>query len=1121
MNRNYLNEIEKKLSGVTSRENERDALKGSYLVISVVCAWVVLLGFLEIVFEFSSVVRTVLFYGSVTAIVVILIWLVIVPLFKSRFIFSKPDYFDAAKKVGNHFPEIKDELFNALQLVTEQNTHFSPELVNAAFERAYSKTKSFDFGSVIDFSSIKNFLRTAVITLTASVILLAAIPGLRSASYRIINYGRSFTIPPKFVFTIQPGNKEVTKGDNVSVIIKTTGEMPKEISLLMKQEDETEFAEKKLFADSSGTFKYEVGSVKSSFDYFASAEGIKSDLYKISVINRPVITNLELTIIPPAYSRLPEQIQRDNGNINTLPGTRVRVSISASREISKAAIAFGDSTTKQMQTTGVKASSEFTVMKDGSYQVFITDSQGNSNINPISYSIKLLADVFPTIEMISPAQNIKLGKETKVSLVSKISDDYGFSKMNLNYRLAASKYRKPSDSFTQVPITISNTLKEDEVYFVWDLAPLVLAEGEVLSYYLEVFDNDNVNGPKSAKTQQFTITVPSLDEIFADADTKQQDATKDLSKSLQEAEKLHDEFQKLSDDLKQNSKEISWDEKERAEKASEKFKELSKKVDEVSQKLSEMKNDLAKNNLLSEETLKKYNELQDLLNQMSGDEMKDAFKRMQDALQSMMRDNVQMSLEDLKANEEYFKKSLERTVNLLKRIQVEQKVDELTKRAEEIAKKVEELKNKTDQSSLSDKSKRDELSEHQSDITNDLKDLKDELKKLGEKMSGLTDMPKDELDKLQKEFDKQNNENLSSEAEKNLQQQQKSGAMQNQSQLSQNMQKMGKQFQSLQAGMQQMNQMKTFYDMMKIMNDLLTLSKDQENLKNKTDQLSPYSREFTENAKGQNEMIDNLSKVMKNMSALSQKTFAITPEMGKALGKAFSDMQQSITAMQNQNGPLAAQKQTNSMGDLNEAAELMKGGMDQLMSGGQGGGMMSMMQQLQMLSQQQMDLNKLTQMMNQGQLSQEMLAQMQRLAQQQDAIRKSLEELNKEARESGESKRLAANLEKILNEMKEVVTNLQSQKVNDDLVKQQERILSKLLDAQKSINERDYEEQRKSTVGKNIDRASPPDLILSTDEGRNKLKDELMRAIKEGYKKDYEDLIRKYFEALEKERNKK
>ncbi len=1124
MNQNYLAGIQKKLFQIIVRENRREGLKGLYLFVPAVSVLVVLLSFFEIFFEFNSAVRTILFYCSIVTIAVLFILLVVLPLLKNYSFWLRPDYLDAAKKAGSYFPEIKDELFNALQLVTEHNPHYSSGLIDAAFERVYTKTKNYDFDSVIDFGSIKKFLRTAAIFLTATIILFAIIPALSSASYRLINFNRNFVTPPKFVFIIQPGSKEVTKGDNIKIEIKTVGERPKEIYLLIKHEDETEFTEKYLQADSSGVFKYEIVSVKNSFNYFATAEGMKSDSYKISVINRPVITNLYLTITPPAYSRLPEQTQRDNGNINALPGSNVRISITASRNITKSEIAFGDSTAKPMQTKGVKAFANFTVIKDNTYQILITDAQGNSNVNPVSYSIKVLTDAFPAIEMVSPAeasQNIKLGKETKISLVSKISDDYGFSRMNLNYRLATSKYRKTSDAFTQVPITISNTLKEDEVYFVWDLEPLVLAEGEILLYYLEVFDNDNVNGPKSAKTRQFTITVPSLDEIFADADTKQQSTAKDLSQTLKEAEKLHDEFQKLRDDLKQNSKEISWEEKERAEKASERFKELSKKIDDISRKFSEMKNDLANNNLLSEETLKKYNELQELLDQMSSEEMKDAFKRLQEALQSMMRDNVQMSLEDLKANEEYFKKSLERTVNLLKRIQVEQKVDELTKRAEEIARKTGELKNKTDQSNLSEKTKREGLAERQKDITNDLKNLKDEMKKLSEKMNGLTDMPQDELNKLQHEFDKQNNENISSQAEQNLKQPQKNSALQNQQQLSQNMQSMAKQFQNLQSSMQQMNQMKSFYNMMKILNDLITLSKDQENLKNKTDQLNPYSSELAENTREQNEIIDNLNKVMQNLSALSQKTFAITPEMGRALGKALSEMQQSITAMQNQNSPLAAQKQTGSMSDLNEAAQLVKGGLDLMMNGGQAGGMMSMMQQLQMLAQQQMDLNKLTQMMNQGQLSQEMLAQMQRLAQQQESIRKSLEELNKEAREAGQSKRLAANLEKILNEMKEVVTNLQSEKVNDDLVKQQERILSKLLDAQKSINERDYEEQRKSTTGKNIDRSSPPDLILSTDEGRNKLKDELIKAIKEGYKKDYEELIRKYFEALERERGKK
>ena len=38
------------------------------------------------------------------------------------------------------------------------------------------------------------------------------------------------------------------------------------------------------------------------------------------------------------------------------------------------------------------------------------------------------------------------------------------------------------------------------------------------------------------------------------------------------------------------------------------------------------------------------------------------------------------------------------------------------------------------------------------------------------------------------------------------------------------------------------------------------------------------------------------------MSELSQKTFAISPEMGKALGNANQKMDQSMQSMQNRNG---------------------------------------------------------------------------------------------------------------------------------------------------------------------------------------------------------------------------
>ncbi|MBI5731178.1 MAG: hypothetical protein HY963_08580, partial [Ignavibacteriales bacterium] len=829
---NYFIELQKKLRSVVEYEKRRDGLRKLFISTTFLCILFLVLILLEAVGNLSSDIRTILFYSFLIVTVLTIGLYVAFPFIKDFIYYVNPDYVKTAGKVGAHYQEIKDELANAVQLINENNVNYSNQLVDAAFKNVYSKTEKLNFNTVVDFTSTKKLWKLYITTFIATIILVFFVPSLHSAAIRFLNYNKNYTPPPKFVFEIVPGNKELTKGDNITITIKAVGEQPKEIYLLQKSEEQTDFSEKILSPDSLGIFTLYINNVKNSLEYFATAENITSEKYKISVINRPIISSIELTITPPAYARLPEQTQKDNGNITALIGSKIKLTMSSSRYLSSAIVMFSDSTSKMMNIASTKASANFNVAKETGYYMLIADVQGYSNINPITYSIKTFVDENPSIEMISPNENIKLGNQSKISLISKISDDYGFSKMNLSFRLSASKYRPTNEEFTQVPITISNQQKKEEVYFVWDLAPLVLAEGEVLSYYFEVFDNDNISGPKSTKTKQFTITVPSLNELFAGAEDKQKESEKDLSQTLKEAEQLKQEMQKLSDDMKQNSKEISWQEKERVEKAVDKFKEITKKIGDISQKLSEMKNDLAKNNLLSEETLQKYNELQELLEKMSTEEMKEAFKRLQESLNSMNRDNMQMSMEEMKANEEYIKKSIERTLNLLKRIQVEQKIDELVKRTEELNQKLDELKSKTDQSNLSDKTKRDELTNRQRNITSDLKKLNDEVNKLGEKMNELSDMPKDQMEKLKDDLEKQNNEQLSDEAVKNLQQMQKMQSMQNQQKLSQNMGGIQKQLQNLQNAMQQMNQMKVFYDMMKILDDLLTLSKDQESLKN-------------------------------------------------------------------------------------------------------------------------------------------------------------------------------------------------------------------------------------------------------------------------------------------------
>ncbi len=138
---------------------------------------------------------------------------------------------------------------------------------------------------------------------------------------------------------------------------------------------------------------------------------------------------------------------------------------------------------------------------------------------------------------------------------------------------------------------------------------------------------------------------------------------------------------------------------------------------------------------------------------------------------------------------------------------------------------------------------------------------------------------------------------------------------------------------------------------------------------------------------------------------------------------------------------------------------------------------------------------------------------MSRLAAQQEAIRKSLEQLQ---RENQEEKQLAGRLGEIEREMRETIKQLQQQQVDPQLVQRQQRILSRLLDSARSMREKDYDEKRLAKPGDETMRANTPGALpanlLSIDKV---LRDDLLRSVRDGsYPAEYETLIRAYFRAL-------
>ncbi len=298
----------------------------------------------------------------------------------------------------------------------------------------------------------------------------------------------------------------------------------------------------------------------------------------------------------------------------------------------------------------------------------------------------------------------------------------------------------------------------------------------------------------------------------------------------------------------------------------------------------------------------------------------------------------------------------------------------------------------------------------------------------------------------------------------------------------------------------------------------MELSRRQEALKNESRALEPNSPQFRKNAEEQMDVLRDLNSVTERLAGLSQKTFGVTPEMGKSIGDAMRNMSEAMKSLQERNGAAAGQQQGGAMGSLNETARLVQSAMEGMMQGGgQGMGMAGFMQRLQQLSGQQQGINQGTQ--NLGNMTQQQAAEMARLAGEQGMVRKSMEQLAKEAAASGDLKRMLGDLGSVAQEMREVQTDLAQGNVNPETLQKQERILSRLLDSQRSARERDYEKRRQSSPGQNVASPSPGQIDLSTQEGRNRLRRDLLKALEQGYARDYEELIRKYFDALEQEQS--
>ena len=1100
-------DLRSKLHNLRRQEKKLALLSGGLLCLALFTGMLFFVALLEAVFRFSSPLRIALGVGVLVVELGCAGWWIGRPFLSLLFRRHSPDDDSLAFRVGEKFPSIKDRLTDGLQVFRTAGKSYgtSSSLALASLSTIFHEVASLPFHRVASKDSLKRSLRAAVVVFIICAVCTGFFPkGMAGAFVRISHPRQSFPYTPPFQLTIHPGDLRIVEGGSVEISAEVKGRAPERMTLFLREEGET-IQEKVL----QKPYLYPIRSIKKSTRYFVRCGKVLSPTYRIEVLQRPMVQVLQVITYPPLYSGMAMERQEPNtGEVDALKGTEVQVSATANKDLSAAALLFEKQKQKKMKVRRRDSEGSFRVSGDDRYWIQLTDTLGLTNFDPISYAVRMRPDLSPLARIVTPGKNVDLDETMELPLALEAEDDFGISQWRLFYWVHKNGI---VDSSQSEPLHISLPLQEEErtnvlLNFPWNLEELKLLPEDMVSYGLEVFDNDRVSGPKRARSPIYTARFPSMYEMYQEVEREQSHQYEVLQEIYGESQSLRDELERISEDMKAG-KTMDWEERKYLGDVTEKQKQMEKDIEQLTEKLEEVVDRMERNDLVSLEVLEKYQELENLYQELSSPELLEAMKKLKEALSQISPEALKEAAEKFKFSQEGFLKSLERTLALLKRLQVEQKTDELIKRIEDMIQRQERV----NQDTPKEEKPLEELVREESAIRSDAEDLRQEMETLYGKMEEFPGMPLSQLEAAINTMDREDFLSQLQRAEQMMGEGRRDQAVTMGTDAAQAMQSVSGMLKEMQKRLRESQKEKVANQLKRASYRTLQLSQGQETLLAGSEE-----GRFSGNRAVQTQMslLSGLSQVADSLVQLSQQTFFVTPEMGRAIGQAQTQMKQALQNMGQSKGASAYQSQA--MAALNRVALEIQKSMDRLANSQSGLGMEEFLLQIERMAQQQMGINQQTlDLVQKGRLTLEEQAAMARLAGEQEAVKRTIEELLKEF---GNRSEITGRLNRMIQDMEEVIQDLKKQEALPETVQRQERILSRLLDVQHSLRRQDYSKKRQAKTGQDVIRRSPETLSLDRAGLKDRIRRDILRMAQEGYTKEYLELIQKYFEALAREK---
>ncbi|MFA7122852.1 MAG: hypothetical protein WC212_02325 [Candidatus Delongbacteria bacterium] len=1112
---------------------------------------------IEISYRFGTSGRELLYY-ILTILLLFIIIVTIISAIKTirNYLYRKRD---VISEIDSGFKHLRILMLFDLIRMPQKNC-----MVKAAAEeiclqyRSQNRSPGF-FGA----RSMKDEYKRIILAVVLFSFVLFFNPA-NSAFSRILNYESDFTLPPSHQLTMSVKELLIPESDTLEISCNGSGVVPEMLNfkkILSETGTETSII---VSNTGNGKFVFSEPASKNFICYFESEE-TRSDTCKVLVLKRPYVEQLNAKLKPPAYTKLDEkEYNRSFTQITGYKGSILDLDLKTDPlGADSVRIVFREGESILMDKVSESEYFSSITLNSGSDFYFLlyrnfSDEIVLTNLSPVVHKLDVLNDEYPFVNLIYPEEGMLLKEDMNIPVFATGTDDFEIKRIQLHMRkISFNRFTGKNTESAYTVKTLENAGEKDGISVVnsyVSCSELNLLPEDKVELFLRVYDNDNISGPKYSDSKVRTVVLPSLEQLLNSTGENYEEQDKTIRSELERSKDILKTVEEISEKLKRNQ-DLNWEDKNKLDQILKEQEKMNRNLQDLETEIDKNISMLDENSVLSDETMKKYIKLQQLVDEIFSKEIKDKLQNLSELSNDEKFDKKTYSelIKDFEQNQQKFKNDLEKSIEILEQIKNEYILDKLIRQLDTMISDQNEVNSALNSKEIS----RQETVRKEEYIESSFEFFRDELEKSSEsmKLSG--------MDSVQKKSEEQNIEKDFAEIKDQMSSSDLSKAKKTGSTISSKLLELKDDISSIKKKMMDEQKEELQNEINSVIADLIAVSEELELIKN-------FSIDIPSDSGHAPRLIRDYARIGSSLEAaavkifeISKRTFFIDKMVIAQVGRIEELYQTTSLIFNNRQFRFTYDRNVGLMGNINTLAVLLEEAVEDMESADSPSGLEEMLKKMEELARKQAQLNKNTSQAmssSQGTGMTQMQEMMNRLAQEQaqlyDALMKMQSGMKSPGEQgepgsegapgdgiegqqgnagsgspgdsgargnsgnpvagqngdfSGEGSGLGKRLGNISSDMKEIEDQLRDKKLDESLLSKQDQVLDKLLDAVESMKREKLDNKRESRSGSKI-AVDPGNIKI---DGDNNLKEMLIRTLKDGYSNEYKIKIKKYFRELE------